>query len=468
MFTALLPTAPVDTQPDLMVARASGQGRQGISKRSAGGRSSGSAFSRFLSSTAGLRELWRRHVGTDRIASDPLVQKLISAGVPPISGGATGMDGAAFMHNLPPEGTYVMDSDLFFSQTERNDVPQGTTEFPGLGGAPFHTRLSNVGVLCGLQIQLEGTLTVKNGAEEGTATATHQWPWNILKRFSLSANGQTSLLSAEGMDLRARRQRVFRNPRDPVTTATGTDGVYGDPESGTIEASEEGKKYSIFLEWDVPIVHDWFTITGGIFAQSDQIYLSWEFVPAAVADLFTLTKDAEVTLSGTIKSTTTFFDVPYADTGQGGRKVLVPDLSWLHGFIASDQNFANTGDVDSPLIRTSGELLAYYARLDNGSASVIDPTALNEIRFEYGGNRKPRVHSPPHTLLSKNAEDYNGRILPKAGYYVFDFEADNPSRDLVFPKGVTELQTVQNVSSETEVNENAKVHFIEEALFAGR
>ena len=130
--------------------------------------------------------------------------------------------------------------------------------------------------------------------------------------------------------------------------------------------------------------------------------------------------------------------------------------------------FLQPGRSALPLIRTSGELLAYYAYLQNGAAGSIDPTALSAIRFEYGGNRKPRVHEPPHTLLAKNVEDYNGRILPKAGYFVFDFEADNPSRDLVFPKGVTELKTTVVVPTGVEVKTNAKVHFIEEALFAGR
>lgn len=444
-----------ETDPAVLMATASGQGRDGIADRTLSKRSNmSSAVARF---TGELRERLRQH-GID--PGGEMGRKMLAAGLQPMAGGATGMDGAAFMHNLPPEGTYVMDSDLFFAQTERNDVPQGTTAFPGLGGAPFNTRLSNVGVLCGLQIIFEGTLTV---AGAGTCTATYQWPWNVLKRFSLSANGQTSLLSAEGMDLRARRQRVFRNPRDPITVAKGTDGTYGDPESQVIANGS----YPIYLVWDVPIVHDWFTLTGGLFAQSDQIYLAHQFVPAATADLFTLAGGSTATLTGSVKSTTTFFDVPYADV-QGGRKVLVPDLSWLHGFVSADEQFKNTGDVAAPLIRTSGELLAYYAYLDNGGATVIDPTALEEIRFEYGGNRKPRVHAPPQTLLAKNAEDYNGRLLPKAGYYVFDFEADNPSRDLVFPKGVTELQTVQRVPAATSVNGNAHVHFIEEALFAGR
>ncbi|HET7120299.1 MAG TPA: hypothetical protein VFI17_03485 [Solirubrobacterales bacterium] len=408
--------------------------------------------------TGELREAFRAR-GID-LADSEAVAGLIDRGLGPISGGATGMDGAAFMHNLPPEGTFEMNSDLFFAQTERNDVPQGQVAFPGLGGAPFDVRLSNVGVLASIKIIFEGSLVVAGG---GTCTATYQWPWNTMKRFSLSANGQTSLLSAEGMDLRARNQRIYRNPRDPMTTATQTDGVFGDPQAGVIANGT----YPIQLIYEVPIIHDWYTLTGALFAQSDQIYLGWRFTPAATAELFTLTGGSTATLTGTVKSTTTFFDVPYADV-QGGRKVLIPDLQWLHGFVGSDLPFANTGDVKAPFIRTSGELLAYYSYLDNGGAAVIDPTALSEIRFEYGGNRKPRVHNPPTTLLDKNVKDYNGRILPKAGYSVFDFESDNPSRDLVFPKGVTELQTVFGIPAGTTINANAHVHFVEEALFAGR
>jgi hypothetical protein len=406
-----------------------------------------------------LREMWRR-AGSDP-SLDASAAELVEMGIGPVGGGATGMDGAAFMHNLPPEGSYVMNSDLFGSQTERNDVPQGVTAFPGLGGAPFDTRISNVGVYAGLRIIFEGTLKSVKGT--GTVTPTYQWPHNVLKRFTLSANGQTSLLSCEGLDLRARNQRIYRNPRDPITKAVSTDGTYGDPSSEVLADGE----YPIYLVWDVPIVHDWYTLTGALFAQSDQIYLGWRFTPPAIADLFTLTGTAAVTLTGSIKSTATFFDVPYANSDHG-RKVLIPDLQWLHGFVGTDLPFANTGDVKTPFIRTSGELIAYYSYLDNGGAATIDPAALSEIRFEYGGNRKPRVHNPPQTLLYKNVQDYNGRILPKAGYFVFDFESDNPSRDLVFPKGVTELQAVPVVPVGTTINPNAHVHFVEEALFAGR
>jgi hypothetical protein len=120
------------------------------------------------------------------------------------------------------------------------------------------------------------------------------------------------------------------------------------------------------------------------------------------------------------------------------------------------------------MIRTAGQLISFAYYLDNGGAAVIDPAALNEVRFEYGGNRRPRVYNPPTKLLEKNAQDYNGRVLPPAGYTVHDFEVDNPMRDIVYPKGVTELLVANNVPTGTTINANAHTHFIEETLFAGR
>lgn len=406
-----------------------------------------------------LREDYRRG-GHD--INDPAVSKLIELGIPPIRGAMpTGMDGAAFMSNLPPEGSYVMDSALFFENTERNDVPQQTVEYPGFGNAPIDLRIANVGVLSGIQIIVEGTLKTTKGT--GTVTPTFRWPWGLLQGASVNANGQTSLIAPTGLDMRARHQRIYRNPEDPISVAPSIN-AKGDP---TLAAIEDGE-HPVFIIYEVPIVHDWFTLTGSFFAQSDQIYLALHLVPPALADLFTLTGTAAVEFKNAhIRITNTFFDVPYAPT-QNGRKVLVPDLQWLHGFIASDLAFANQGEVPVPLIRTSGELLAFYSYIRNGASAVVKPGSLSSYRMEYGANRIPRKFEPPQHLLYKNANDYNGLILPEVGYTVLDFEADNPSRDLVFPKGVTELKVVPVIPNTIEIKANSAVHFAEEALFAGR
>lgn len=411
--------------------------------------------------TGQLRELHRRLLagaGGGPLEREALAQQLAGRGSLPIMGAATGLAGSAFMHNLPPEGTYKADSALFAQETERNDVPQEQRAFTGLGGAPIDQRISNVGVLASIRLVLKLSLVV---AGAGTCTATYQWPWNVIKRFTLNANGQTSLVSAEGLDLRARRQRVFRNPREEVSTAPATDTTTGNPAPGVIANGT----YSIVLVYDVPIVHDMYTLSGALFAQSDQTYLNWRLQPAATAEVLTLAGGSTATLTGTVHSTLTFFDIPFADTQQG-RLVLIPDLSWLHGYLASDAPFANNGEVKTPFIRTAGQLISYSAYVDNGGLAQIDPLSLDEVRFEYGGNRRPRTYSPTEQLVEKMGQDFNGRIKP--GYIVLDFEVDAPQRDIVYPKGITELLLAIKIPAATVINPNAHVHFVEETMFAGR
>jgi len=404
-----------------------------------------------------------------RLGHDPrrdrAIARLIERAIPPVAGGMpTGSGGLAFQHNLPAPGSFVEDSDAFFRNTERNDIPQQSVAYPGLGGGAVDNRIPNVGVLAGIRLIAKLTLTV--GAT-GTCTSTYQWPWNALKRVALNVNGQTGIISAEGGDLRTRRQRVYRNPREELVAAPATDvgmtgaaGV-GNPVPGTIATGT----YNVVLIYDIPITHDDYNLVGGLYAQSDQNTFTWRFEAAAASDLFTLAGGNVTTLTGTIFPTITVYDIPVGDTQQG-RKVLLPNMQWLHGFLASNQPFSNQGEVPISLIRTAGQLLATYAYIDNGGATQIDPLSLTEIRFQYGGNRRPRVFNPPEQIIEKNVHDYNGRLRP--GYVLLDNEVDNPVRDLVYPKGVTELQIVGVIPTTVTVNANARAHYVEETMFPGR
>ncbi len=407
-----------------------------------------------------LRKAWET-AGADLEA--PHVQRMIERGLGPVSARMpTGMDGAAFMTNLPPEGTYAMNTQVFSENTERNDVPQKVETYPGFGGTALDIPIAKVGVLSGIQIAVEATL--KTTGAKGTITPTFRWPWGLFKKIAVTANGQTSLIAPSGLDCRARHSRIYRNPRDPITTAPSVDG-FGDP---TLEAIEKEKEFSVFVIYEVPIVHDWYSITGSLFMQSDQTYAALHLEMPSKAELFTLTEEAGVELTDAkIMVETTTFDVPFAQTSKG-RVLLVPDLQWLHGFITNTKQFANNGDVEVPLVRVSGELLALYFYMQNGPGAIIKPATWEQLRMEYGANRIPRNYKPVQHLLYKNADDYNGLILPEVGYVVLDFEADNPSRDLVFPKGVTELKVVPTIGAGVEVEANSAVQFAEEALFAGR
>lgn len=369
-----------------------------------------------------------------------------------------GIGGAAFLRNLPAQGQYQVNEQVFNVETERNDVPLQSTAFTGLGGASIDVRIPNNGILASVRISLEGTMTL--GGTSPTFTPGIQWPWNLLKSITFNANGQTSLVSASGKDMRARRQRLYRNPVDPIAKAPSINSV-GETTGAVVSTTSN----PISLQWDIPITHDEASLVGALFAQSDQNYLSFKITPAQLGDLGTLGGTSPtLAITGTIRATVTYFDIPMLPV-QGRDTVIVPNLAWLHGYLAGDFNFANTGDVRAPFIRTAGQLLAYLFYLENGPLAVIDPVALNEIRFTYGGNRKPRVYNPTSHLLEKNARDYNGLIQH---YAVLDFEGDNPARDLVYPKGVSELAIEVNIPTGTTINANAKVHFVEDTLFAGR
>lgn len=426
--------------------------------------------------TMRVRETWRLR-GYDP-EGDPTIRYLVERGVTPAEGGATGKGAAAFFVNLPPEGTFQYDADYFNQETERNDVPQPAVPFTAVGGTRMDQRISNIGILSSVRLLFVGSLVV---AGAGTTTMTYQWPWNIAKRVTLQANGQTSLIQAEGLDLRARRQRLYRNPKEDVSVAPSTDALTGNPNPGVLANGT----YPVVLVYDLPITHDPTTLTGALFAQSDANYLNWTIEPAggssaASGDLWTLAGGSTATLTGNFFPMLTFFDIPYVDTQQG-RMVAIPDLRWLHGFIASNQNFTNTGDVKAPFIKNAGQLIAYYAYLGNGTttndAAQIDPlVSCDEVRIEYGGNRRPRVYGGPlggsgssasgvAHLLEENVRNYFGRLRP--GYLCLDLENENPDRDIIYPRGVSELLFVVKVSAGVTVNANARVHFVEETLFSG-
>ncbi|MDQ2897925.1 MAG: hypothetical protein M3Y09_20210, partial [Actinomycetota bacterium] len=395
---------------------------------------------------------------------DAEIRDAAAAGLRPISGAATGKGAAAFFVNMPPEGTFIDDLAYFNQETEQNDVPQASLAYTGLGGSRMDQRIQNIGVLSTVALMFAGSLVV---AGAGTVTSTYQWPWNApCKRMTLQANGQTSLIQCEGLDLRVRRQRLYRNPKEDVSTAPATDPLTGNPMPGVIANGT----YPIVLMYELPIAHDPTTLTGALFAQSDANYLNWTAEPALSADVFVLAGGSTATLTGSWFPLLTFFDIPYVET-QKGRMVAIPDLRWLHGFIASNQPFQNTGDVKAPFIKNAGQLIAYYLYIDNGGVTQIDPgVALDEARLEYGGNRKPRVYAGPAGqgplhLLELNGRSYFGRLRP--GYMCLDLEINNPERDLIYPRGVSELNFVVKITNGTTLNPNAHVHFVEETLFSG-
>jgi hypothetical protein len=362
---------------------------------------------------------------------------------------ATGAGGVSFLSNLPPDN-FVLNPGLFSQSTERQDIPQQSTAFNGLGSA-IQIRMQNVGIIA--LIKLYFNLKFKTGSE-GTVTALPGFPYYLAKRISFNANGQTSLIQCRGTTLRARRNRVFRNPAEIIESA---------PPVGSLALSTT---YPCVFMLDVPVSHDMYSGIGWILAQNPATYLSLEITFASLADVFAVTgKGAVESFEGTINAELTTFAVGQTAVGNT-QKTVIPDLTVFHGLLDNTFSFANSGLVQAPLIRTAGQLLNYAFNINNGGASEIAPLALTEIALKYGGNRQPRVYNPPVFLVDKNQQDYNGPIQTRGiTYTFFDFEVDNPSRDLFIPEALVELAAAVTVPATITVNSNAYLLYEEETLY---
>lgn len=362
---------------------------------------------------------------------------------------ATGNARAAFLRNLPSQGEYAINPERFFLLTERNEMPLNAIS-PNAFGTTFQARINNVGIIAALV--LDCNLVVNTTIGAGTLTATNQWPWNLLKRIIVTANGQNELMAVEGMDLRARWLRVYRNAVDNASSS-----------SGTITTGNNAVQLMIVI----PFAHDETSLIGSLYAQSDETYLNLEITTSTGPDVITAAAGAVInSISGTITPHLVFYEIPQVSDGQ--RNVIVlPDLSELHGLNYIDNPFNNTGDVATRLLRSAGQLLCAYHRLDSGVVGLSPWTDLDEIRWEYAGNQRPRRYNPVRVLRQKMNGDYNGDINPRAHhYFLLDFEVDNPMRDVVYPKGVIDLQTVVAVKTGTTLT-NAKEHLVAETLYGG-
>lgn len=398
-----------------------------------------------LQDPATLRRLLRTAGYSPRDLGDHLARE---AAGPLVAGGATGQGGVQFLSNLPAD-QFRMDPALFAQSTERQDIPLPQQTFNGFGSSNS-IRLQSVGVAALIRINFVGTLVVGG---TGAVASLPGWPYGLLKRTAFNANG-SSLIACRGDTLRARRNRIFRNPAESIFTAPGSP-----------PATIANGTYPVSFMVDVPISHDMFSGTGWVLAQNPTTSLTVDIAIANLADMFSVVSGGTVALTGTIFSEMSTFAVGTAQAGNTSVTV-VPDLTVYHGMLDNDYPFTAAGMVQAPLIRTAGQLVNYAFNLRNGPAAEIAPVALTEAQFRYGGNRSPRVYNPLSQLIESNQANYNGVInVGGLTYTYLDFEAENPVRDLFLPEALVELLAQFTIPNGVTVNGGAFVHYVEETLY---
>lgn len=357
--------------------------------------------------------------------------------------------GATLLEQVPGV-QFVTDPGSFFALTSKQVNPIPGIAHPGAGQA-FARQLPQVGVKSKLRITFSGTLTVATAA----VTTSKDWPYNLLKNFKLSVNGQNDLFNCTGVDLTVLRDLRYPAFIEAVQAFAGTIGGGDSVGTGTT---------TLYLSWEVPIAMDDVSLIGALFAQSSSTNITAQCTIAANTDLFSA-NPGNATITGTWTIEETFFEVPFGAQGE----LIVPDLSRLHGFNAFDTPFTATGDATAKLIRSDGQLMRLLVRADHSATARLsaDPSAassrkIDAIRLEYGGNKRPYVFNPAASLREVNNQHYGGPAL--YDFLVFDFAKENPARDAVIMLGTTELQTVVTVNSGVTVSAG-QLHPVQETLY---
>lgn len=357
--------------------------------------------------------------------------------------------GAETLQNIPVQ-PYVQDPASFFQMTSKNILTPRAPAAPGAGQSTS-VQLLQSGVVSKLQITFVGTVVVGGGA----ATTSDQWPYNLLKAFVLSANGQNNLWQCDGIDLAV--LRYIRYPSFVERTDVFPDVVGGG-------GSVANGTYTLYLTWEVPIAMDDVSLVGSLYAQSSATNLTVTLTQANNSDLFS-TIPGTIAVAGTFYVQETLFQIPVDAQG----KIIIPDLSRLHGFNAVDFPFTNVGEVRVPLIRSAGQLgrLLISARGSatnrlSAAANAASSKKLEALRIEYGGNQRPFVWDPATQLLALNNQWY-GATAPY-DRLVVDLLKENPPRDIILMQGVTELAAVPRVGSGVTPS-GATVRLVQETLF---
>jgi hypothetical protein len=357
--------------------------------------------------------------------------------------------GAETLQNIPIS-PYTVDPASFFAMTSKNILTPRSPAAPG-AGLRTSVQLLQSGIVSKLQVTFVGTLVVATAA----VTTSDQWPYNLLKGFVLSANGQNNLWDCDGLDLAA--LRYVRYPAYAERTDVFPDVVGGGGSVGT-------GTYTVYLTWEVPIAMDDVSLVGSLYAQSAATNLTVTLAQALAADLFSA-NPANATITGTFHVQETLFAIPIDSKGM----IVIPDLSRLHGFNAVEFPVTNTGEARVPLIRSAGQLgrLFVSARgAANNRLSALPNAAttkkLEALRVEYGGNQRPFTWDPASQLLALNNQWY-GATAPY-DRLVVDLLRENPPRDVILMQGVTELAAVPRIGTGVTLT-GASVRLVQETLF---
>ncbi|WP_405889580.1 hypothetical protein OG762_52460 (plasmid) [Streptomyces sp. NBC_01136] len=359
----------------------------------------------------------------------------------------------------------------FFARTRRRTFNEGNQTWGGFGGQNTW-ELKKSDIIAVAVIRFTGSLVVTPGT--GSVASTARWPYDMLKAVRFTANGASNVINASGLKLKVReyQKRGDANDRGVTQTIGGVS-----VNQGTLSQSSEswgvgsntsaltGGTFPVDLYWVVPIAEDEVDLSGAIFAATSSTDLTIQVDSETAANLFALTGNATVALTGNMQTTTIKYSIPIGSDGQ----IVVPDLSLFHSYIQSRTTQLGTGGNEVRLIgQGAGKtLLRTSFQTWNGSPSAPLPmtdTNYGEIAWRYGSNETPDDYLSGSVLRQINERTYNTDIGKVWGFGTVDFAAENAFRDAVDMGTTSDLRLLATLQSGVTLNA-AAFEYVQETIF---
>ncbi|MBN9326217.1 MAG: hypothetical protein BGO38_07925 [Cellulomonas sp. 73-145] len=362
----------------------------------------------------------------------------------------------------------------FFRRTRRHILQEKTFSYTGQTQDVVELRKSDI--LSGVTIRFSGNINVVPGT--GTVASLARWPYDFLKTIQFTANGASNVINASGLKLKVRQmmKRGELTDRGVVQTVGGASKTQGTlalaSESwgvGSNTSALANGNYSIDLEWFLPVAEDEIDLTGAIFLATSSSDLTLTLNYAPIAELFALTGNGAVTLTGNFQVISQKFSIPVGPDGQ----IVVPDLSVFHSLIQSRTTALQNGENEVRLVGQGAgkSLLRVFYQLWNGTPTAPVPmTAANfgKQSWRYASSETPDEFIDGTHMRVHEERYYGSDVGGLWGVGCHDFANENLFRDVVDMGTTSELRLVSTIQSGVTLASPALEYVIESVFRAGQ
>lgn len=370
----------------------------------------------------------------------------------------------------------VTNDPLFFGLTRRNRLREGSVkQYNSASSTQDVWELQKSGILSGILLRFVGSLVVTPGT--GTVASTRRWPYDLI-RAKFTANGQSNVINASGLKLKARdvMRRIVddRGVTQTIGTGTVSQGTLStDAESWGVGSGASGLAagtYDVDIFWWVPVAEDGKDLTGSIFMATSSADMTLSLEYANIASLFTLTGNATAALTGSFSINPEKFTIPV----NNGALILPEGISMFHSLVQNNSSAISNGDNIQPIVgQGPGQsLLRMFYQVWNGSPTA--PLMQNAANFgpqswQYGTSQVPDNYPDGQTFRYFNSRAYNNDVGGAWGFASHEFAEDGVEfRDVVQEQNTGDLRLFINLPSGLTIASPTLEWVTETVFYAGQ